>query len=99
MTQRHARIAASILGLAPLLLGGIPARAQAGPARVVKDVSDEMLAWKSDGTKLYQELPAVLLETLRECEPLRERPADRPSPASDYKPWQELKAGLGPAGE
>jgi carbonic anhydrase/acetyltransferase-like protein (isoleucine patch superfamily) len=69
------------------------------PARVVKDVSDEMLAWKSDGTKLYQELPAMLLETLRECEPLRERPADRPAPVSDYRPWQELKAGPGPAGE
>ena len=69
------------------------------PARVVKAVSDEMLAWKSEGTKLYQELPAVLLETLRECEPLRERPADRPAPVSDYKPWQELKAGPGPAGE
>ena len=69
------------------------------PARVVKAVSDEMLAWKSEGTKLYQELPAVLLETLRECEPLRERPAERPAPVSDYKPWQELKAGPGPAGE
>ena len=69
------------------------------PARVVKAVSDEMLAWKSEGTKLYQELPAVLLETLRECEPLRERPADRPAPVSDYKPWQERKAGPGPAGE
>jgi carbonic anhydrase/acetyltransferase-like protein (isoleucine patch superfamily) len=69
------------------------------PARVVKDVSDEMLAWKSDGTRLYQELPALLRETLRECEPLRERPADRPSQALVYKPWQELKAGHGPAGE
>ena len=28
------------------------------PARVVKDVSDEMLAWKTDGTRLYQRLPA-----------------------------------------
>ena len=69
------------------------------PARVVKAVSDEMLAWKSEGTKLYQELPAMLLETLRECEPLRDRPADGPAPVSDYKPWQELKAGPGPAGE
>jgi phenylacetic acid degradation protein len=69
------------------------------PARVVKDVSDEMLAWKSEGTALYQELPALLRETLRECEPLRARPADRPAQATGYKTWQELKAGQGSAGE
>src|SRR6188474_3919105 len=33
------------------------------PARVVKDVSDEMLAWKSEGTRLYQGLPARLHAT------------------------------------
>jgi hypothetical protein len=58
-----------------------------------------MLAWKSEGTRLYQELPALLRETLRECEPLRERPADRPVDAASYRTWQELKAGHGPAGE
>src|SRR3954466_1836606 len=30
------------------------------PAKVVKDVSDEMLAWKTEGTKLYQQLPRQL---------------------------------------
>jgi len=69
------------------------------PARVVKDVSDAMLAWKSEGTTLYQELPALLRETLRECEPLRERPTDRPAQTSGYKPWLDLKAGPRPAGE
>ena len=69
------------------------------PARVVKDVSDEMLAWKSEGTALYQELPALLRETLRECEPLRERPADQPGQAMHYRTWQEIKVGQSPAGE
>src|ERR687890_709773 len=30
------------------------------PAKIVKDVSDEMLAWKTEGTRLYQQLPAQL---------------------------------------
>ena len=29
------------------------------PAKIVKDVSDEMLAWKTEGTALYQALPAA----------------------------------------
>src|SRR3982751_3128743 len=47
------------------------------PAKVVKQVSDEMLAWKSEGTALYQALPARLRESLRPCEPLRELPPHR----------------------
>jgi carbonic anhydrase/acetyltransferase-like protein (isoleucine patch superfamily) len=59
------------------------------PAKIVKDVSDEMLAWKSDGTRLYQQLPARLSATLRECEPLREPPAERRSQATVYRTWRE----------
>jgi hypothetical protein len=34
----------------------VPARkiVVGNPARIVKDVTDEMAAWKSEGTKLYQ---------------------------------------------
>jgi phenylacetic acid degradation protein len=51
------------------------------PARIVKAVSDEMLAWKSDGTALYQQLPAAMRESAGE--PLREVPDDRPEAAAD----------------
>ena len=57
------------------------------PARVVKDVSEEMLAWKTEGTRLYQALPAQLHRSLKPCEPLREVPADRARQAASYKPW------------
>lgn len=57
------------------------------PARVVKDVSDEMLAWKTEGTRLYQALPAQLHRSLKPCEPLREVPADRARQPASYKPW------------
>lgn len=59
------------------------------PARVVKDVSDEMLAWKTEGTKLYQELPAMLRASLVPVEPLRERPAERSQPTGTLKSWRK----------
>jgi hypothetical protein len=61
------------------------------PARVVKDVSDEMLAWKTQGTKLYQQLPARLHETLVPCEPLRAVPDDRKPQAAAYETWHERR--------
>lgn len=47
------------------------------PAKVIKQVSDEMIAWKTKGTQLYQQLPTDCHETLKEVEPLREVPKDR----------------------
>ena len=44
------------------------------PAKAIKDVSDEMIAWKTKGTQLYQQLPADCHESLKEVEPLREIP-------------------------
>ncbi len=58
------------------------------PARILKRVSDEMLAWKSEGTRLYQQLPAALRAGWRECEPLREAPKDRPAPPAGYETWK-----------
>src|SRR5215211_5988939 len=59
------------------------------PAKVVKQVSDEMLAWKSEGTALYQALPARLHESLQPCEPLREVPPDRATQQMSYRTWKE----------
>ena len=60
------------------------------PAKVVKDVSDEMLEWKTKGTELYRALPAELRSTLKACEPLREATQLHQQGAS-YKPWKETK--------
>jgi carbonic anhydrase/acetyltransferase-like protein (isoleucine patch superfamily) len=62
------------------------------PARIVKDVSDEMLAWKSEGTALYQALPARLHATLQPVEPLRELPADRGTQEHSYRTWGETRS-------
>ncbi len=61
------------------------------PARVVKEVSDDMLAWKTEGTKLYQQLPAELHATLKPCEPLREVDKSRPPITARYQTWSKTK--------
>ena len=55
------------------------------PAKVIKQVSDEMIAWKTAGTNLYQELPIDCKNTLKPCEPLRSIPTDRPTQQEVYK--------------
>lgn len=59
------------------------------PAKIVKDVSDEMLAWKTEGTRLYQSLPAQLRASLKTVEPLREVPANRPQQEMVYRTLRE----------
>lgn len=61
------------------------------PAKIVKDVSDDMLDWKTEGTRLYQSLPAKLRSSLRACDPLREVPSDRPQQSSSYRTWRETE--------
>ncbi|MFL5575732.1 MAG: transferase hexapeptide repeat family protein [Gemmatimonadaceae bacterium] len=61
------------------------------PAKIVKDVSDEMLAWKTEGTRLYQQLPARLHRSLRPCDPLRELPPERREQAAGYRTWRETR--------
>ena len=61
------------------------------PAKAVKDVSEEMIKWKTMGTALYQQLPADCYATLKECEPLRRLPAFRPKQQDEYKTWGESK--------
>jgi phenylacetic acid degradation protein len=61
------------------------------PAKVIKEVSDDMIAWKTAGTKLYQQLPADCHDSLREVSPLREIPKNRPVQEDFYKTLQEIK--------
>jgi carbonic anhydrase/acetyltransferase-like protein (isoleucine patch superfamily) len=61
------------------------------PGKVIKTISDEMINWKTKGTKLYQSLPKELYESLKPCEPLREIPKDRPTQESLFKTWNEIK--------
>jgi len=61
------------------------------PAKVVKDVSDEMISWKTKGTALYQALPQECKESLKPCEPLREIEPNRPKQEAMYTTWNSIK--------
>ena len=59
------------------------------PARLIKEVTQEMMEWKTQGTKLYQQLPKQCFETLKPCEPLREQTDQQPFSHPDYKPFKK----------
>ena len=65
------------------------------PARKIKEVTDEMMEWKMEGTRLYQALPKEMNEYWRETQPLREIPANRSVQESLYKTWKEQSASSG----
>lgn len=59
------------------------------PAKKIKEVTDEMIQWKTEGTKLYQALPNEMYTHWKETEPLREIPANRVTQEAMYKTWNE----------
>jgi phenylacetic acid degradation protein len=61
------------------------------PAKVIREVSLEMIDWKTAGTRLYQELPADCHETLKAVEPLRSIPDNRPEQEDYYKTLEEFR--------
>lgn len=71
----------------------IPARSLVvgNPGKIIKHVSDEMLDWKTKGTKLYQSLPQDCHDNLLPCQPLIEIPANRPSQEWLYETWEQIK--------
>lgn len=61
------------------------------PAKIIKQVSEEMLAWKKEGTKIYEQLPADMYNYWRECTPLNELPSQAADQKKLYKTWNETK--------
>lgn len=61
------------------------------PAKIIRKVSEDMVAWKTAGTKLYQQLPSDCHATLKEVAPLREIPKDRPEQEDFYKTLQDMR--------
>ena len=83
----------SIVGALSFIKSGekIPVRSlMAGnPARLIRQVSDEMLKWKTEGTKLYQSLPAEMYAKWVPCEPLREIPEQLKKQDPAYEIWKK----------
>lgn len=68
----------------------IPARSLivGNPGKIIKQVTDEMINWKTEGTKLYQALPKEMFANWKETEPLRKIPDSMPVQKKDYKPFK-----------
>ena len=47
------------------------------PAKVIRALSDEEIAWEVDGTRSCQDLAPSSLATMTECDPLSEIEPDR----------------------
>ena len=71
----------------------IPPRkvAVGNPYKIIKDVSDNMLEWKKKGTELYQTLPAIWQESVKECLPsIWNKPQETKAPKvnpNQYSTW------------
>jgi len=61
------------------------------PAKKIKEVSDEMISWKTTGTQLYQQLPDEMFNNWKACEPLRELPENIASQQKLFGTWNESK--------
>lgn len=67
------------------------------PSKIVKEVSDEMIAWKTAGTMIYRQLPGDMMRGWEPCEPLRERNESHAKhtaekfDATRFKTWNETK--------
>ncbi len=62
------------------------------PAKVIRPLSEEEIAWKADGTRTYQDLTRRCLATLVETDPLTAVEADRKRiHMPDVIPLTELK--------
>lgn len=60
------------------------------PAKVVRELSDEEIKWKGEGTAIYQQLAKRYLATMKEVSPLRDVEKDRRRvPDLGYKPKHE----------
>jgi len=59
------------------------------PARVIKQVTDEMIAWKTKGTALYQQFPLSYTRSCHEVEPLRHAGDQKELPQLDFETWRK----------
>jgi hypothetical protein len=48
-----------------------------------------MIAWKTEGTRLYQQLPGLCAASLKPCEPLTVEVEQHPITISDYSTFKK----------
>ncbi len=82
----------SIVGALTLIKEGenIPNRSLVvgNPGKIIKQVSDEMMQWKTEGTSIYRNLPADMHSEWESCEPLRDLTVGQEPEEKIYTPWK-----------
>ena len=82
----------SIVGALTFIKEGtiIPPRSlvAGNPGKIIRVVNDEQLQWKTEGTRLYQQLPAHCKNELKKCQPLRKPKKQTPLRSFQYKTWK-----------
>jgi phenylacetic acid degradation protein len=62
------------------------------PAKVIRELTDEEIAWKTGGTAVYQQLAERSMRTMREVAPLREpEPNRKRLPHIDFEPLYKVR--------
>ena len=87
----------SIVGALTFIKAGeqIPRRSlvAGNPGKIIREVSDDMMQWKTEGTQLYQSLPAECFASLRptfpETDPSKAVNPDTAFP--EYKTWKSKR--------
>ncbi len=61
------------------------------PAKIIGEVSDDMIAWKTKGTAIYQKLAIDAATDLNPCEPLQDIELQKKASYEDYTIWKNTK--------
>ena len=61
------------------------------PGKIIKKISDEMIVWKTDGTKIYHQLADDMRTAWQPCDPLREPPDNIENSDYNYKTWNDTR--------
>lgn len=84
-----------IIGALTLILADtiIPPRkvVVGNPGKIIKDVTDNMIDWKTSGTQLYMDLPKDMFRSWKECSPHRNSQEGTTPHAQhkSYKTWND----------
>lgn len=85
-----------IIGALTLVREGekIPSRSLVvgNPGKIIKQVTNEMMAWKTQGTEIYQNLPKIMQEASGPVEPLQAVPANLKQQPKNYEPLKRRKS-------
>lgn len=89
----------SIVGALTFIKEGevIPERSlvAGNPGKIIKQVSDEMINWKTKGTEIYQQLPEEMFNYWQKCKPSKKLHVEKATINQEYKPWRQKKTRNG----